>query len=192
MIYVAQHGFFAAAFFTAAFFIGGFIHWLFPGLASFQVAMDLLCLDAVHFFPQALGASEHYVPHGPFYFTKRSHQMCENLPGSFPPDAHQKRAAWRPCRSRQLGFNQVRSHYGCRFQPIVAARVEVHDFMGLAQCIHASMLVRALELARCFETQIFRASFTQYCCLAASAAAWRPRLAFLYAGVQGSLPPHGT
>ena len=72
------------------------------------------------------------------------------------------------------------------------ARVEVHDFMGLAQCIHASMLVRGFELARCFETQIFRASFTQYCCLAASAAAWRPRLAFLYAGVQGSLPPHGT
>ena len=80
-------GFFAAAFFTAAFFIGGFIHWLFPGLAPFQVATDLLCLDAVHFFPQALGASEHYVPHGPFYFTKRSHQMCENLSGSFRPAA---------------------------------------------------------------------------------------------------------
>ena len=33
-----------------------------PGLAPFQVAMDLLCLDAVHFFPQALGASEHGWP----------------------------------------------------------------------------------------------------------------------------------
>ena len=75
-----------------------------PGLAPFQVAMDLLCLDAVHFFPQALGASEHNVPHGPFYFTKRSHQMCENLPGSFRPAAiHAISAPGRLPLARRVG-----------------------------------------------------------------------------------------